>query len=155
LRPAWIDLGGIAKGYAVDAAVEVLLSHSVHSGVVNAGGDLRVFGASERTLHLRHPVRPNSQITIAKLRELSCASSGDYFVTSLKTKSQSALVTTARSGIVPHVSVSVITARCVIADALTKVVWFAGINAPVSCTLLRSFDAHAVVLNQQGTPHYV
>jgi hypothetical protein len=35
-RQGWIDLGGIAKGYAVDRAVEVLRSQRVTSGIVNA-----------------------------------------------------------------------------------------------------------------------
>ena len=42
--PLALDLGGIAKGYAVDLAVETLRSHGVRSGLVNAGGDLRAFG---------------------------------------------------------------------------------------------------------------
>jgi thiamine biosynthesis lipoprotein len=39
-----IDLGGIAKGYAVDLAVETLMAAGCDMGVVNAGGDMRVFG---------------------------------------------------------------------------------------------------------------
>ena len=39
-RRVWIDLGGIAKGYAVDRAGQVLKESGVTSGVVNAGGDL-------------------------------------------------------------------------------------------------------------------
>ncbi|MCI0409408.1 MAG: FAD:protein FMN transferase, partial [Acidobacteria bacterium] len=36
-----IDLGGIAKGYAVDAAAEALKRHGINSGLLDAGGDLR------------------------------------------------------------------------------------------------------------------
>ncbi len=39
-----IDLGGIAKGYAVDRAIEGLKSSGCTGGLVNAGGDLAVFG---------------------------------------------------------------------------------------------------------------
>lgn len=39
-----LDLGGIAKGYAVDAACEALMQNGVTSGWVNAGGDLRSIG---------------------------------------------------------------------------------------------------------------
>src|ERR671935_3250985 len=38
-------LDGIAKGFAVDRAVEALQHAGIRDGVVNAGGDLRVFGA--------------------------------------------------------------------------------------------------------------
>jgi FAD:protein FMN transferase len=53
--PVSIDLGGIAKGYAVDRAVAALSAHGCSSGLVNAGGDLRVFGPESRTILLRSP----------------------------------------------------------------------------------------------------
>lgn len=52
-KPALIDLGGIAKGYAVDRAVKFLQDSGVDAGVVNAGGDLRVFGNSSWPVTLR------------------------------------------------------------------------------------------------------
>jgi len=44
LRPIRITLDGIAKGYAVDHAVNILQQQGIHSGWINAGGDLRIFG---------------------------------------------------------------------------------------------------------------
>jgi thiamine biosynthesis lipoprotein len=38
------DLGGIAKGDAIDQAVLTLQEHGIQAGLVDAGGDLRVFG---------------------------------------------------------------------------------------------------------------
>jgi len=52
-----LDLGGIAKGYAVDRAVEVLQALGCTAGWVNAGGDLRVFGALELPIALRDEAR--------------------------------------------------------------------------------------------------
>jgi thiamine biosynthesis lipoprotein len=46
-----IDLGGIAKGFAVDRAVAALQERGIPSGLVNAGGDLKVFGANAHTIH--------------------------------------------------------------------------------------------------------
>jgi len=43
-RPLSLDLGGIAKGYAVDRAVHALREAGCSAGLVNAGGDLRGFG---------------------------------------------------------------------------------------------------------------
>jgi thiamine biosynthesis lipoprotein len=43
--PVAIDLGGIAKGYAVDRAIDALQEIGCGAGLVNAGGDMRVFGA--------------------------------------------------------------------------------------------------------------
>jgi FAD:protein FMN transferase len=47
-----IDLGGIAKGFAVDRAIDALVESGCSSGEVNAGGDLRVFG-EQRTIWIR------------------------------------------------------------------------------------------------------
>lgn len=53
-RPLCLDLGGIAKGYAIDRAVGALLQGRCTAGLVNAGGDLRVFGVRAETFLLRH-----------------------------------------------------------------------------------------------------
>ena len=45
-----IDLGGIGKGYAVDRAVDSMRCVGASAGIVNAGGDLRVFGTTAGTL---------------------------------------------------------------------------------------------------------
>ena len=50
-----LDLGGIAKGFAVDRAIEVLRSLGCRSGIVNAGGDVRAFGLVPREILLRLP----------------------------------------------------------------------------------------------------
>jgi len=50
LAPLALDLGGIAKGYAIDLAIEALRTAGCASGLVNAGGDLRVYGRSEDVL---------------------------------------------------------------------------------------------------------
>jgi thiamine biosynthesis lipoprotein len=52
-RRASIDLGGIAKGYAVDLAVKAMRWAGAASGLVNAGGDLRVFGPRAWPIWLR------------------------------------------------------------------------------------------------------
>ena len=50
-----IDLGGIAKGYAVDRALEALRNAGCAAGLVNAGGDLAVFGEHRYPIHLDGP----------------------------------------------------------------------------------------------------
>ena len=51
--PLALDLGGIAKGYAIDCAIDALRAGGCSSGLVNAGGDLRVHGRGADVL-LRH-----------------------------------------------------------------------------------------------------
>jgi thiamine biosynthesis lipoprotein len=50
-----LDFGGFAKGFAIDRAIEALLAHGCEAGVVNAGGDLRLFGPNSDQILLRLP----------------------------------------------------------------------------------------------------
>jgi thiamine biosynthesis lipoprotein len=50
-----LDFGGFAKGYAVDCAVEALMATGCTAGLVNAGGDLRVFGQRADPVFVRGP----------------------------------------------------------------------------------------------------
>lgn len=52
-RPSLIDLGGIAKGYAVDQAIDSLIAAGISECLVNAGGDLRAIGEREWPVALR------------------------------------------------------------------------------------------------------
>jgi WD40 repeat protein len=57
-RPLAITLDGIAKGYAVDRAIDALRVAGASAGLVNAGGDLRIFGDQMQPIHVRHPGSP-------------------------------------------------------------------------------------------------
>ena len=72
-RPLLIDLGGIAKGFAVDRATEALIRAGAHSGVINAGGDLRVFGPEPHRVDIRHPLDPGRRARRIVLRDGSIA----------------------------------------------------------------------------------
>jgi thiamine biosynthesis lipoprotein len=80
---AGVDLGGIGKGYAVDVAVEALRARGVRSGIVNAGGDLRVLGRSPSgtpwRVGLRHPLRPEFLLLALRVEDEAVATSGNYF----------------------------------------------------------------------------
>jgi thiamine biosynthesis lipoprotein len=52
-RRMLIDLGGIAKGFAVDEAVAAMRRGGAREGLVNAGGDMRAFGAVHYPIHIR------------------------------------------------------------------------------------------------------
>ena len=76
-----LDLGGIAKGYAVDRAVTILKARGVPAGLVNLGGNVGVFGQREGgqpwLVGIRHP-RTNSLMAEVQLLEGAVATSGDY-----------------------------------------------------------------------------
>jgi len=82
-----LDLGGVAKGFAVDRMIEYLSSHGVESILVNAGGDIATlgkkpaatfFGAeSDWVIGMRHP-RLNRTIVLKWNPYPAVATSGDY-----------------------------------------------------------------------------
>jgi thiamine biosynthesis lipoprotein len=67
-QPMGLDLGGIAKGYAVDQAIAALQTHGVTCALVNAGGDLRVIGSRAWTLDVRHAKRSLRDRQVRALR---------------------------------------------------------------------------------------
>ena len=123
-----IDLGGIGKGHAVDAAVEALQAAGCRDGWVNAGGDLRAFGAAELTVAVRDEGRGGSR-PFARLADGAFATSHygptsrsaawapDRFDDAGGVGRDSAV-----GGVDISAHVSVAAPRCLWADALTKVV---------------------------------
>lgn len=120
-RALRVDLGGIAKGYCVDRAVAELQRAGVESGLVNAGGDLRAFGARAFPLHLRHPEDSRRLLPLGELRDAALATSATY----LRGQERCA----GAAPLAPGASVSVRAPRAAIADALTKVVAVMGERA--------------------------
>lgn len=124
-----IDLGGIAKGFAVDRAVRVLRDRGVRGGLVNAGGDLRVFGSDPQAVWVRCPSAPGEQRLLGHLRDGAVATSASYFTRDASSDgvAASAIVdTTCRQRVDLAGSVSVIAKTCMQADALTKIVALQG-----------------------------
>ncbi len=77
-----IALGGIAKGYAVDRAIEVLQEEGVQNTIVNAGGDLRAVGRRSASrpwrVGIQDPRREDALLTDLSLIGRAVATSGDY-----------------------------------------------------------------------------
>ena len=124
LRPVCLDLGGIAKGFAVDMAVRTLISEGISSGLVNAGGDLRVFGNTPKPIHIRNPNNPAELIEVGMLQNAALATSSLYFakrdtyeshLINPLAKEESAIYVQSAD------SYSILAKECVYADALTKV----------------------------------
>jgi len=121
--PIQLDLGGIAKGFAVDKGVETLKANGIESGSVNAGGDLRVFGNISKEIQVRSPTNPNELIPIGALEEGSIASTGLYYSKSRDDMNKLSYIVNPLN--MEHVefngSYSILAPKCMYADALTKV----------------------------------
>ncbi|MGI9257876.1 MAG: FAD:protein FMN transferase [Gammaproteobacteria bacterium] len=84
-RELLLDLGGIAKGAAVDAIVVALLSNGVEHALINAGGDLRVIGQAGDAdgvrpwrVGIRHPRGPGLLGSLELDSNEAAFTSGDY-----------------------------------------------------------------------------
>jgi thiamine biosynthesis lipoprotein len=122
-----LDLGGIAKGQAVDLAVQVLRDAGAEAGWVNAGGDLRVFGDLELPVLLRDEASGGA-------REFARLADGAIATSHYAPGSNSALSRAVQA------HVSVVAPQCLWADALTKIVALSG---DCGHPLLARYDAIA------------
>jgi thiamine biosynthesis lipoprotein len=144
-RPMCLDLGGIAKGYAVDRAIEALKDRDIAAAVVNAGGDLRVLGHLAETIHVRDPSDPRRLLFAGSLSDGAIATSAIYWSACREDgESRSALVDPhAGCAVSDPRSFSVLAPTCMVADALTKAVALAGHR---SVDFLAHYGAEALVL---------
>lgn len=71
-----IDLGGIAKGYILEAASRILTAHGVASHLIEAGGDLRVGSAPRGAAGWRVAVRSRARDTTITVANAAVATSG-------------------------------------------------------------------------------
>jgi thiamine biosynthesis lipoprotein len=140
---ARIDLGGIAKGFAVDRAVDVLRARGIARGVVNAGGDLFVFGAVQ-PVALRDPRNPGRLLGRIAVADRALASSA----LAVPGGAPSAVVDPRngrRAG--AAVGATVLAPAAMTADALTKLVLLQG---GAALPMLAAHRAEALFVAQSG-----
>jgi FAD:protein FMN transferase len=77
-----LNLGAIAKGYAVDKAIDILKKNKIQSALINAGGDLKSLGKRSDQLNwrigLQHPRNSESLLASFSISGNAVATSGDY-----------------------------------------------------------------------------
>ncbi|MBI2379810.1 MAG: FAD:protein FMN transferase [Gammaproteobacteria bacterium] len=155
-RELLLDLGGIAKGYAVDRALGVLesLQPGAAGGelrlLVNAGGDLRLSHWQGHVVAVRHPALETGTPQTLAMRAPALATSASYFINrdvESRDGRRSAIVNPqSRHPMHREHSVSVFAPTCMLADALTKLVFL----DPDCDRLLCALGAQALVLDPSG-----
>ncbi len=82
LPAGWkIGLGGIAKGYAVDRAMKVLMNLGIEHAVIKAGGDMKVLGLEHGQpwkVAVKHPRDRERVIAVLQASNTCISTSGDY-----------------------------------------------------------------------------
>jgi thiamine biosynthesis lipoprotein len=126
-----IDLGGIAKGYAVDRAFEVLQSLGYENVIVNAGGDLRVGGRrldQPWTIGIQHPEEPEKIMAKVLLSGSAMATSGNYQKFFVHQGKRYGHIFNPRDGFPTEAcqSVSIFHRDCMTSDALATAVFVLG-----------------------------
>ncbi len=127
-----IHLGGIGKGYAVDRAIRILRDRGLRDFVVQAGGDLYVGGQpGDRPWKLGIADPRNAggaPFATVELRDSTLSTSGDYERFFIKNGVRYHHILDLRTGQPARLcrSVTLLTDRAVIADALAKGVFILG-----------------------------
>ena len=157
----YIDLGGIAKGYAVDRGAEILQQYGIANANVSAGGDSRVIGdklGKPWLVGIRNPRADDKNAVAITLPLENCAisTSGDYerfFID--KDGQRIHHIINPKTGKSPHgiISVSVIGPRGFDTDPLTKTIFIMGADKGLALIdSLPGFDA--VVIKEDGKVLY-
>jgi thiamine biosynthesis lipoprotein len=148
-RRVRIDLGGIAKGYAVDRAVAALRDRGIAQGIVNAGGDLAVFGPRPETIHVRDPRDPARVICTIEVTNAALATSGARFDPMAANAPTASAVIDPRTAapVAGRLGATVRAPTCMLADALTKIVMAMG---EAAAPLIASCGAQALFVSDDG-----
>ncbi len=167
---AEVDLGGIAKGYAIDRAVETMKAAGCVGGLVDVGGDIRCFGTKPGgrpwRIAVRAPTGPR-HAGVLELKSAAVCTSGDYLrFVQIKGKRYSHIIDP-RSGmpVEKTPSVTVIAPDATTADGLATAVSVLGptegldlVNRleGVECLLMiRGLAGRSSVLRSAGFPGLV
>ena len=167
-----IDLGGFAKGHAVDRAALLLRRRGISSAHVSAGGDSRVIGsrvvgnpvtgnsttAKDRrpwSVAIRDPRRANAVVAVLPLEDCSVSTSGDYerYFDDEGGERVHHLLDPATGRSPQHVhSVTILAADGLRCEALSKAVFVLGVQRGLALVEAQS-SVDAVVVDADGVLH--
>jgi thiamine biosynthesis lipoprotein len=153
-----IDLGGIAKGYAVDRAIAVLEKNNIVSAIVAAGGDSRIIGdrfGDPWVIGVRHPRQENAYAVKIPLENTAISTSGDYERFFIKNGERVHHILNPVTGLPANKvqSASILSAKAVDTDALSTTVFVLGVEQGLALVnRLKGVDA--IIIDGQGKLHY-
>jgi thiamine biosynthesis lipoprotein len=153
-----IDLGGFAKGHAVDQGTAILKRRGIRHAFVSAGGDSRVIGDRRGrpwTIGIRDPRRAGEVVAVLPLEDVAISTSGDYerFFESDGVRCHHLIdPRTGKSPSSVH-SVTILAADGLTTEALSKSVFVMGLDQGMR--LIESQPGvDAVVVDAAGVLHY-
>lgn len=154
-RPVLLDLGAVAKGLAIDMAVQEL--RPLANFVVEAGGDLYCGGHNTVeqpwTIGIRHPRERNALLTCVSLTDAALCTSGDYERRVTDGAAGEHHVLTPATGVSPRdvISASVIAPTAMVSDALGTAAFVLGCAEGLA--LLEHHGLRACLVDAQIARH--
>ncbi len=155
-----IDLGGIAKGYAADIAVDILISSGIEAALVSVAGDIRAYGlkpdGAPWMIGIRDP-RPRSSteniLAALPVKDMAISTSGDYqrFFEMEGMRYHHILAPWNGMPARECQSVSVISDSSLISDSLSTAVFILG--AEKGMKLLDDLGYNGVIVDSRGKLH--
>ena len=153
-----IDLGGIAKGYAVDRCIAILQQGGIDRALVSAGGDTRVIGERRGrawNVGIRDPRDREGVVAMIPLQDLAISTSGDYERYFEEDGIRYHHILNPGTGKSTHAvhSATVIGATATTTDALSTSIFVLGTGKGLH--LVDSLpDIEAVIIDSEGKMHF-
>ena len=153
-----IDLGGIAKGHAVDSAIKILQQHGIKQAMVSAGGDTRIIGDKGGRpwyVGIRHPRDKTKSAVVLPLSQTAISTSGDYERFFIKDNVRHHHIIKPSTGDSARElrSVSILGIDSTTVDALSTTVFILGLNKGMK--LVSSLkNTEAIIIDNNGHMHY-
>lgn len=153
-----IDLGGIAKGYAVDRAIAALKRQGIEHARITAGGDTRVLGTRlgrPWTVGVRNPRDSSKMVAVIPLLDESISTSGDYerYFDESGVRYHHIINPETGDSARDLRSVSIIGPEAVFTDALSTSVFVMGIEAGID--MINGLENYeAIIVDKEGKLHY-
>jgi len=153
-----IDLGGFAKGHAVDNAIRLLQSLGIEHALVAAGGDSHVIGQRDGrpwTIAIRDPRREDAVVAVLPLVDTAISTSGDYERFFERGGVRHHHLLDPRTGRSPAEvrSVTILADDGLTTEALSKTVFVQGVEAGLAL-VERLPGVDAVIVDAAGRLHY-
>ncbi|MFV2059397.1 MAG: FAD:protein FMN transferase [Gammaproteobacteria bacterium] len=153
-----IDLGGIAKGHAVDKSIDILKDNGVKHGLVSAGGDTRIIGDHRGRpwiTGIRNPRIPGKSAILIPLSNIAISTSGDYERFFIEDGVRYHHIISPKTGysISSVQSVSVIGPDSTTCDALSTSLFVLGTRKALNLiNTIADFDA--IIIDAEGKLHF-
>lgn len=153
----YIDLGGIAKGHAVDRVAAILIAGGVEHGSVSAGGDSRIIGDRRgKPWHIgvQDPRQDGVMVAILPLEDTAVSTSGDYerFFEADGVRYHHIIDPGTGDSARGAMGVTVLGADATLTDALSTTLFVLGVEAGLA--LANRLDGiDAIIIDAEGRMH--